>query len=127
MLSTDKDRLPITSTIDASIAAAAAIVAIAAITVAAPRYPSASHLVDHLRRLGEQGCNLSRRGFLSRDSALAAAAAYQSLFGEEDGTVASTYQVRGIHPLVHSHSHSCTCTHAHADALYVFLTNNTPK
>ena len=57
------------------------------------RYPTASHVVDHLRRMGEQGANSSRRGFLGRDSALAAAAAYQALFQEEDGTVPSTYQV----------------------------------
>ncbi|QDZ23473.1 methyltransferase domain-containing protein [Chloropicon primus] len=57
------------------------------------RYPSASHVVDHLRRLGESSANTNRRGFLARDSALATAAIYQSLFAEEDGSVPSTYQV----------------------------------
>ena len=57
------------------------------------RYKSAAHLVDHLRRLGESNANVNRRGFLSRDSALAAAAVYHSLFAESDDTISSTYQI----------------------------------
>jgi len=57
------------------------------------RYKTAAHLVDHIRRLGESNANLNRRGMLSRDSALATAAVYHSLFGEEDTTIPSTYQI----------------------------------
>jgi NADH dehydrogenase [ubiquinone] 1 alpha subcomplex assembly factor 5 len=57
------------------------------------RYKSVAHLVDHLRRLGESNANVNRRGFLIRDSALAAAAVYHSLFAESDDTISSTYQI----------------------------------
>ena len=57
------------------------------------RYKTAAHLVDHIRRLGESNANLNRRGMLSRDSAIATAAVYHSLFGEEDATIPSTYQI----------------------------------
>ncbi|KAG2497192.1 hypothetical protein HYH03_004781 [Edaphochlamys debaryana] len=58
-------------------------------------YPSPMELVHHLRALGESNAASQRRRALTRDSALAAAAVYQTMFrGEgEPGTVAATYQV----------------------------------
>ncbi|GLC35420.1 hypothetical protein PLESTB_000209200 [Pleodorina starrii] len=59
-------------------------------------YPSPLELVQHLRALGESNAALRRRRSLSRDSALAAAAVYQSMFGsgEEGGSsVSATFEV----------------------------------
>ncbi|PNW74084.1 hypothetical protein CHLRE_13g584750v5 [Chlamydomonas reinhardtii] len=44
-------------------------------------YPSPLELVQHLRALGEGNASVQRRRMLPRDSALAAAAVYQSMFG----------------------------------------------
>ncbi|KAG2443522.1 hypothetical protein HXX76_001874 [Chlamydomonas incerta] len=44
-------------------------------------YPSPLELVQHLRALGESNASAQRRHMLPRDSALAAAAVYQSMFG----------------------------------------------
>eukprot|EP00850_Spirogloea_muscicola_P022731 SM000309S11866 [mRNA] locus=s309:26796:30755:+ [translate_table: standard] len=57
------------------------------------RYPSVIELVEHLRAMGESNAVLQRSKILKRDTALAAAATYQALFGEEDGTVPATFQV----------------------------------
>ena len=57
------------------------------------RYKSVAHLVEHLRRLGESNANMNRRGLLKRDSAVATAAVYHSLFAEDDSTIPSTYQI----------------------------------
>lgn len=57
------------------------------------RYKTAAHLVDHLRRLGESNANTSRRGFLSRDSALSTLAVYHALFAEDDATIPATFQI----------------------------------
>ncbi|GFR52699.1 hypothetical protein Agub_g15326, partial [Astrephomene gubernaculifera] len=56
-------------------------------------YPSPLELVQHLRSLGESNASKQRRRSLHRDSALAAAAVYQSMFGGEDGSVSATYEV----------------------------------
>jgi hypothetical protein len=53
-------------------------------------------LVEHLRAQGESNALLVKAGSLHRDQALAAAAAYQGMFGaaeEEGGGVPATYQV----------------------------------
>lgn len=60
------------------------------------RYASAVDLVLHLRALGEGNAVSERRATLRRDTALAAAAAYHSLFseaGEEGLHVNATWQV----------------------------------
>ena len=55
-------------------------------------------LVSHLRKMGETNAQLSRAPALRRDTALAAAAIYSTLFGErdEDGRqgVPASYQAR---------------------------------
>ncbi|KAL4180913.1 hypothetical protein AMTRI_Chr12g268480 [Amborella trichopoda] len=57
------------------------------------KYNSAVELIEHLRAMGETNALLQRRNILKRDTALATAAVYQSMFGEEDGTVPATFQV----------------------------------
>ena len=67
-------------------------------------YKTCFHLVEHLRRLGESNASMARRVFLSRDSALATAAVYHSLFSptnqeppgaatDASAGVSSTFQV----------------------------------
>ncbi|XP_010912691.1 putative methyltransferase At1g22800, mitochondrial [Elaeis guineensis] len=57
------------------------------------RYDSALELVEHLRAMGETNALLQRSTILKRDTALATAAVYQSMFGAEDGSVPATFQV----------------------------------
>ncbi|EFJ50103.1 hypothetical protein VOLCADRAFT_58666, partial [Volvox carteri f. nagariensis] len=58
-------------------------------------YPSPLELVQHLRALGESNAAVNRRRSLPRDSALAAAAVYQSMFGspEDGGGISATFEV----------------------------------
>ncbi|GMH41941.1 hypothetical protein BSKO_09860 [Bryopsis sp. KO-2023] len=60
------------------------------------KYKNAWELIQHLRMLGESGASLQRRKTLSRDVAIAVGAAYQGLFGEEDGYVPATFQVMNM-------------------------------
>ncbi|KMZ72563.1 Methyltransferase type 11 [Zostera marina] len=57
------------------------------------RYSSALDLIEHLRTMGETNCLLQRNNFLKKDTALATAAVYESMFAEEDGSVPATFQV----------------------------------
>ncbi|XP_043722101.1 putative methyltransferase At1g22800, mitochondrial isoform X1 [Telopea speciosissima] len=57
------------------------------------RYDSALELIEHLRSMGETNALLQRNKILKRDTALATAAVYQSMFAAEDGTVPATFQV----------------------------------
>ncbi|RWR90319.1 putative methyltransferase [Cinnamomum micranthum f. kanehirae] len=57
------------------------------------RYDSALELIEHLRAMGETNALLQRNNILKKETALATAAVYQSLFGAEDGTVPATFQV----------------------------------
>ncbi|CAN6445426.1 unnamed protein product [Victoria cruziana] len=57
------------------------------------RYESALELIEHLREMGETNALLHRNHFLKRETALATAAVYQSMFAAEDGTVPATFQV----------------------------------
>ncbi|KAL9262995.1 putative methyltransferase, mitochondrial [Drosera capensis] len=54
------------------------------------KYDNALQLIEHLRAMGETNALLQRN---TRDTALATAAVYQSMFGAEDGTVPATFQV----------------------------------
>ena len=84
---------------------------------------------DHLQTMGESNAALQRRsGPMPRDTALAAAANYSVLFGEEDGSVTGQFQVlymsgwyastllsiRFIHCSMHAGAHCliCICTGA---------------
>ncbi|CAI5717330.1 unnamed protein product [Peronospora farinosa] len=56
-------------------------------------YPNAFVLMEHLRGMGENHAINSRGAPATRDSLLAAASIYQSMFGQSDGTVPATFQV----------------------------------
>ncbi|CAM0946996.1 unnamed protein product [Alopecurus aequalis] len=57
------------------------------------KYNSALELVEHLRAMAETNALFQRSPILKRDTALATAAIYQSMFGLEDGTIPATFQV----------------------------------
>ncbi|CAL9099941.1 unnamed protein product [Musa textilis] len=57
------------------------------------KYESALELIEHLRSMGETNALFQRSNILKKDTALATAAVYQSMFGGEDGTVPATFQV----------------------------------
>ncbi|CAH0479262.1 unnamed protein product [Peronospora belbahrii] len=56
-------------------------------------YPNAFVLMEHLRGMGENHAVNSRGAPVTRDSLLAAASIYQSMFGQPDGTVPVTFQI----------------------------------
>ncbi|MED6169281.1 hypothetical protein PIB30_019923 [Stylosanthes scabra] len=57
------------------------------------RYESALELIEHLRAMGETNSLFQMNTILKRDTALATAAIYDSMFAAEDGTVPATFQV----------------------------------
>ncbi|KAM0893238.1 hypothetical protein ACQ4PT_025247 [Festuca glaucescens] len=57
------------------------------------KYNSALELVEHLRAMAETNALFQRSPILKKDTALATAAIYQSMFGLEDGTIPATFQV----------------------------------
>ncbi|XP_021771600.1 putative methyltransferase At1g22800 [Chenopodium quinoa] len=57
------------------------------------KYENALQLIEHLRAMGETNALVQRNNILKKDTALATAAVYQSMFGAEDGTVPATFQV----------------------------------
>ncbi|KAF5208473.1 NADH:ubiquinone oxidoreductase complex assembly factor [Thalictrum thalictroides] len=57
------------------------------------RYDSAIELIEHLRAMGETNALFQRSNILNRDTALATAAVYQTMFGAEDGSIPATFQV----------------------------------
>ena len=60
-------------------------------------YPNAMTLMEHLQGMGENNASVSRRLNVSRDTFLAAAAAYHALYGDDedvrDGGVPATFQI----------------------------------
>ncbi|GER52567.1 malonyl-[acyl-carrier protein]O-methyltransferase [Striga asiatica] len=56
------------------------------------KYNSALELIEHLRTMGETNALLQRGKILKRDTALATAAIYESMFAAEDGTIPATFQ-----------------------------------
>ena len=56
-------------------------------------YPDALTLMEHLQGMGEANATYARRDGMTQGTFLATAAAYQSLYGMEDGTVPATFQV----------------------------------
>ncbi|GAA0166703.1 hypothetical protein LIER_21799 [Lithospermum erythrorhizon] len=57
------------------------------------RYKSALELIEHLRSMGETNALSQTTRTLKRETALAAAAIYESMFGADDGTIPATFQV----------------------------------
>lgn len=59
-------------------------------------YPSAFELMFDLQGMGESNCAWSRKGFLHRDSMVAAASIYKEMYGntdEDGGGVPATFQI----------------------------------
>lgn len=56
-------------------------------------YPSPYELVQDLRGMGEINASVKRNHTLSPETFAAAAAVYQDMYGNEDGTVPATFQV----------------------------------
>lgn len=56
-------------------------------------YPSMFELIEDLGDMGENNAVIGSRPFMHRDTLMAAAAAYQSLHGNEDQTIPATFQV----------------------------------
>ncbi|RVW64971.1 putative methyltransferase, mitochondrial [Vitis vinifera] len=57
------------------------------------KYRSALDLIEHLRSMGETNALLQKSNILKRETALATAAVYDSMFAGEDGTIPATFQV----------------------------------
>ncbi|KAL2335806.1 hypothetical protein Fmac_010252 [Flemingia macrophylla] len=57
------------------------------------KYESALELIEHLRAMGEINALSQMNSILKRDTALATAAIYDSMFSTEDGTIPATFQV----------------------------------
>lgn len=56
-------------------------------------YPDMFTLIDHLQGMGEQNASVNRDLPMNRDSLLAAAAAYEALYVDEDGVLPATFEV----------------------------------
>ncbi|XP_053317332.1 arginine-hydroxylase NDUFAF5, mitochondrial [Spea bombifrons] len=56
-------------------------------------YPGMFEVMEDLKGMGESNCTWNRRSLLHRDSLLAAAAIYQEMYGEQDGSVPATFQI----------------------------------
>ncbi|CAJ1958485.1 unnamed protein product [Sphenostylis stenocarpa] len=54
---------------------------------------AALELIEHLRAMGETNALFDMNNILKRDTALATAAIYDSMFSSDDGTVPATFQV----------------------------------
>ncbi|KAI5659696.1 hypothetical protein M9H77_28489 [Catharanthus roseus] len=57
------------------------------------KYKSPLDLIEHLRAMGETNALFQSSKFLNRETALATAAIYESMFAAEDGTIPATFQV----------------------------------
>ncbi|PHT35870.1 putative methyltransferase [Capsicum baccatum] len=55
------------------------------------QYSSALELIEHLRAMGETSALLQRSKVLKKDTALATADIYESMFAAEDGTIPATF------------------------------------
>ncbi|KAF4023117.1 hypothetical protein G4228_015537 [Cervus hanglu yarkandensis] len=56
-------------------------------------YPGMFELMEDLQGMGESNCAWNRKALLHRDTMLAAAAVYQEMYRNEDGSVPATYQI----------------------------------
>jgi NADH dehydrogenase [ubiquinone] 1 alpha subcomplex assembly factor 5 len=50
-------------------------------------------LMQDLQAMGENNCLASRKHYTSKDVFIAASAAYQSIYGNPDGSIPATFQV----------------------------------
>jgi len=56
-------------------------------------YPSMFELMEDLKGMGESNAAWNRKSVLRRESLMAAAAIYKSMYGHEDGTIPATFQI----------------------------------
>uniref|UniRef100_A0A7M4F2X1 Arginine-hydroxylase NDUFAF5, mitochondrial n=1 Tax=Crocodylus porosus TaxID=8502 RepID=A0A7M4F2X1_CROPO len=56
-------------------------------------YPGMFELMEDLQGMGESNCSWNRKPLLHRETMLAAAAIYQEMYGNSDGSVPATFQV----------------------------------
>lgn len=56
-------------------------------------YPDMFTLVDHLKGMAESNANIDRTLPMSKDSLLAAASIYESMYADEDGIIPATFEV----------------------------------
>lgn len=56
-------------------------------------YPTIFELMDDLKGMAENNALIQRKSHLHRESLLAAAAIYQTLYGNSDGNIAATFQI----------------------------------
>jgi NADH dehydrogenase [ubiquinone] 1 alpha subcomplex assembly factor 5 len=57
------------------------------------KFPDAFALMEHLRSMGESNADVSRQPTVSRDVLLATAAAYESLYKDDEGFIDATFNV----------------------------------
>ncbi|KAG9339050.1 hypothetical protein JZ751_024245 [Albula glossodonta] len=56
-------------------------------------YPGMLDVMKDLQGMGESNCAWNRKSMLHRDTMLAAAAIYQEMYGNEDGSVPATFEI----------------------------------
>ncbi|KAM9257679.1 LOW QUALITY PROTEIN: arginine-hydroxylase NDUFAF5, mitochondrial [Cariama cristata] len=56
-------------------------------------YPGLFEVMEDLQGMGEEYCSWNRKPLLHRDTMLAAAAIYQEMYGNSDGSVPATFQI----------------------------------
>ena len=56
-------------------------------------YPNMFELMNDLKGMGESNAAWRRRSYLHRETLLAAAAIYQQMYGNEDGTIPGTFRI----------------------------------
>ncbi|KAG0492214.1 hypothetical protein HPP92_005612 [Vanilla planifolia] len=79
------------------------------------RYDSALELIEHLRTMGETNALLQRSNLLKRDTALATAAVYESMFAADDGKILPLFR---CHKLQHPWDGSVISHLQYPDALF---------
>ncbi|XP_025950501.1 arginine-hydroxylase NDUFAF5, mitochondrial isoform X2 [Dromaius novaehollandiae] len=56
-------------------------------------YPGLFQVMEDLQGMGESNCSWNRKPLLHRETILAAAAIYQEMYGNSDGSVPATFQI----------------------------------
>ncbi|XP_043844400.1 arginine-hydroxylase NDUFAF5, mitochondrial isoform X1 [Dromiciops gliroides] len=56
-------------------------------------FPGMFEVMEDLQGMGESNCSWNRKPLLHRETMLAAAAIYQEMYGNEDGSVPATFQI----------------------------------
>ncbi|XP_075781767.1 arginine-hydroxylase NDUFAF5, mitochondrial isoform X2 [Pelodiscus sinensis] len=56
-------------------------------------YPGMFEIMEDLQGMGESNCSWNRKHMLHRETMLAAAAIYQEMYGNNDGSVPATFQI----------------------------------